>query len=1129
MKILKRVLLINWYFIIKQMIEFEQINFLTGETGAGKSTIIDALQLLFLGDLDGHFFNKSANVNSNRNLKGYLRGEITHNEKSGTIYLRDLENYPSFSSYIAAEFYDEKKKSNFTIGVVFDSFENGDYDYRYFIFKKQIPSNWFIENGTPLNIDSLKRFLKNEYKIGENTFTKIQRDYRKDLLGAFGSINNNFFSIFKKAVPFTPDINIEKFICEFVCEVNSNIDVNSMQEGFRHYKDLESKTEEIKKRIEVLENIEEEFIGYLAENDNLKVLNYAIDKASKQVISDDIDKYKRILEKNQSTIEIKNTHLTNKNADIQELEIQKDKKIEEKHNTGYDTINKQVKHVEEQIKEIEDKTNDVQRKTRSYGYEWSNNVETVINMNVSNGNDEINDSIHLLSNLQVDCKELLNINLSNLDDLNVDRLNDIKSNMVKYKEVIGKLYHKTEFSIIKLKTEENSIRSQINRLKQGKRDYLEKYINFKKELETGLEEHFGHKVQVDMLCEIIDIKDKKWANAIEAYLHSQKFDFIVEPQYYTYASQIYEKYGESKKYFDIGLVDTEKLVNSKPTADLGSLADEIISENKYAKAYANFILGRVKKCYDIKAIRNNKIAITQSCMLYQNFVLRLLDERRWKYPYIGGSSQEIQLKLKTKELEELLPEISELSTSMQKLDKLNKIEPISDWVVSDILSTFEKTKKLCDLEKQLQELSSKLGKIPLLYINKLEEEIEGIRENIKLYTSQKDKLKDEILKLQIINDNLLNTTIPEFMNSEKNAKKKITDTYFDNAWVNDFGEPRYIGAITHYRSSQKLIEEFEILVGVIDLKKKKIRDSLENKKRKYNEDFHLSFDPYKEDNIEFKKDYSRLVYTEMPKYLEDFKDSKMKAFEQFRDEFIGKLQSNIATVIEQIKDINISLKDSTFGRDLYYKFTYQPNPDYKTYYDMITDPMFYTGFYTSSPEIQERYEDTLDSLFKQIIDVSETDIDSEIKKNLEKNIKLYTDYRTYLKFDLKVIKDNGLEESLSTMLLKKSGGETQTPFYICILASFFRTYMMKQRERYSNTIRLIMFDEAFSKMDHKRIPESINLLKSFGFQTILSAPSEKIGDISPIVDKTILVMRVDDEIVTKEFNSKEVKNVMGDL
>ena len=60
MKKLTRLLLIHWYTYDRELIEFENINFLTGKTAAGKSTIIDALQLVLLGDTNGNFFNKTS-------------------------------------------------------------------------------------------------------------------------------------------------------------------------------------------------------------------------------------------------------------------------------------------------------------------------------------------------------------------------------------------------------------------------------------------------------------------------------------------------------------------------------------------------------------------------------------------------------------------------------------------------------------------------------------------------------------------------------------------------------------------------------------------------------------------------------------------------------------------------------------------------------------------------------------------------------------------------------------------------------------------------------------------------------------------------------------------------------------
>ena len=113
--------------------------------------------------------------------------------------------------------------------------------------------------------------------------------------------------------------------------------------------------------------------------------------------------------------------------------------------------------------------------------------------------------------------------------------------------------------------------------------------------------------------------------------------------------------------------------------------------------------------------------------------------------------------------------------------------------------------------------------------------------------------------------------------------------------------------------------------------------------------------------------------------------------------------------------------------------------------------------------------------------------------------------------------ENDNRQRLSKTLLKKSGGETQTPFYIAILASFAQLYHINDKKR--NCFRLIIFDEAFSKMDGERIRESIQLLKNIGFQCILSAPPEKIGDIVPLVDRNIVVIRNGHSSKTHSFDA----------
>lgn len=105
--------------------------------------------------------------------------------------------------------------------------------------------------------------------------------------------------------------------------------------------------------------------------------------------------------------------------------------------------------------------------------------------------------------------------------------------------------------------------------------------------------------------------------------------------------------------------------------------------------------------------------------------------------------------------------------------------------------------------------------------------------------------------------------------------------------------------------------------------------------------------------------------------------------------------------------------------------------------------------------------------------------------------------------------DSGRDQRLSVMMGKKSGGETQLPFYISLLVSFAQVCRIRSTS-HNNTVRLIILDEAFSKMDGERIREPIRLLREIGLQAVFSAPPEKLGDIDPLSDETLIALRSKD-------------------
>ena len=69
------------------------------------------------------------------------------------------------------------------------------------------------------------------------------------------------------------------------------------------------------------------------------------------------------------------------------------------------------------------------------------------------------------------------------------------------------------------------------------------------------------------------------------------------------------------------------------------------------------------------------------------------------------------------------------------------------------------------------------------------------------------------------------------------------------------------------------------------------------------------------------------------------------------------------------------------------------------------------------------------------------------------------------------------------------------PLYVALLASFAQAYRINLSPRMERnpTIRLVVLDEAFSKMDAEKVASCIELIRGLGFQAIISACSADHG------------------------------------
>lgn len=1109
---LSRICLNNWHYIQHKILSFHrEINFFTGHSGSGKSTVIDAMQIVLYANTDGRgFFNKAAADDSDRSLVEYLRGMINIGEDNHFSYLRNQ----NFSSTIVLEFQRTDTEECQCVGVVFDvETATNNVGRMFFWHKGPIPENCYCveDEGKRrvMSTEEVKLWLLQSFPKEDCYFGSHNERFRRQLYDIYlgGLDGEKFPRLFKRAIPFRMNIKLEEFVKEYIC-MEQDIHMEDMQLSVMEYGRMRRKIEDTCREIEKLQGICGQYKSVEELGQRIQAADYYIKKLDilqdRLLVAESQEKihaFEENYEKNLGDME-------QQNQSIQEMSERSEELLRQISMTGYEQLKQQLASL-----------NALAERLAGSRAHWQQTGEAL----------KAWEEEECVSN-----RTLWDIQAFGDGSITEEALKRLQADLGEIRRDTARQQQEAQAEVRQLRRRKTQAESELDQLRLGSKAYPKELEQARTMLQNRLYQKTGKSVAVEVLADLLEIKDETWRNAIEGYMGNNKLALLVEPKYARAALEIYGEL-DKEKYYWISVLDTEKVTAEEHVVLKGALSQEVSAAKDYAQAYIDFLLGKVIKCDSVEELRNCRIGITRDCITYRSYRIQHISPAYYtKSAYIGKNSLRQRIKLLEKELASIQGKTEPQLKLIKEADRILTLEylgqPLSvyeEWK-NDMAACREKMKEQKSLREKLEQMKAQdieqWEKERKNLQERLEKSREVLRQQQKTALGLERDVQAEKKRLLELNESLV----------EKERQLPLQEGLETELADSIKGRPYSAVKAQFLKELADMKERREKEKNrLVDLRSSYLRDCPNR-----------NFSPTAEDNKEYQELFDKLNFDQLEEYRVRAAGQARTAVEHFKDDFMYKIRSAIKEAMQRKDELNHIISRLDFGKDKYQFYIGKNKGADGRYYDMFMDEALDVnpsdlniGFDNQLNLFSTEHENHYGAMINDLINIfiPPENATAEEMEEAKRNMDKYSDYRTYLSFDMQQLirnQDETIKIGLGRMIKKNSGGEGQNPLYVALLASFAQAYKidLKPGLQRNPSIRLVVLDEAFSKMDSEKVASCIQLIRGLGFQAIISATNDKIQNYLETVDKVFVFANPNKKaIFIQEFEKKEFPQLKQDI
>ncbi|MET4734900.1 prefoldin subunit 5 [Thalassospira sp. MBR-102] len=1125
------ILCINWHLFDREHITLSNNTAILGGNRTGKSTIMDAIQIVMAGGKTELFDLNRASTQSGktkRTIADYCRGRL-----SETFWKRDESR-----TYIALVFRDaHTQRAPISIGLQYDVSPESEKWVR--------PIARFVIPGVALSCDDFLEFdaagdsnmasvldwmaFEDRIKVKTEALTVAPmffgstsraEDYISEYLHHLTPAGQRIeprrlLKTLVRGLAFERMASADAFVRHFLLEPNP-IDIAAVRTSIQTYYKAKDVSETLAKKLERLKAIEQRIHEHRDVLEQLDIEKYVVARARFLITGIEVREIRADIRKWVQTTE----ELTAELERIEERKVSLEAEKEEIESLiraeGIEQKRDQQKYRQKNL-DFQRQLTRNQITTKRATLLPIKHLITQEHRQEFHGFDQALSLLVALNDEMTRCTQPdWPVNAGRIDHLlrtaTTELSTALDSFKVRYDEVCGELSTASKLLA--------SLEQDVRSTKGGSVPVSPNVAALINKLEAS-----GMKPK--RLCELVEVVEEEWRDASEAMLGPDREALFVAPEQVRDAIEILRR--DRRAFSRCRIARTDKLQKMSTSTTPGTLANALASSEPQAVAFVIFRLGSILQANQLSDLGKPGRAIMRDGTYDDGIAVtsRSVNDRR-----LGAGAAALHLQFLTSKVETARAAANEAHEDKSRYETFCKI-------LSDVIEAAKGEETLENLvgkmdsfDERIAEIDQKLAMLSSEMDRDLQERKSTCITNLTEIDADRDAAKKRVTECATLikgAQTTLNGAVSHDESGKIASRKKtygalkseLAIAFKGRAALRAEYETNTKKPGTIRSGLRKIAEQSQETHDNIWKQSQELAGQIHNEMRSYflgfgetNQFLHgdlvqTAIAPWVKSTISF------IESDHLIEYQEETREAAEQATRMFREHFLSELRERVDILDTEIKEINLNLTAHCLTNEHY------------SLHKILKDD-FRDILVLAQADHEDLRLDEL-PLFGAAVPDDHPHRDALAKvegllQNPAYDFSDFEDYRNYFVFELKMVDQHTKREtSYSFRSGTGSGGEIMAPFYITIgasLASLYHGGRINPSQPQSG-FGLALFDEAFANLDAANLQAIMQLFQNIGLQVLTATPREKRAQMEEVVDATVLVGRYGNESHTTTNVIKE--------